>query len=358
MSELGLGVEMARTADGIALLVEGEVEGDGSATARGIEAIDHAGEGDLTFIGDDRHARSWAASNASIAMATRGLELGEWSTDGRAVIRVADADQAMIQVLELVEIAAADLIERPETGVDPAARVESTATLADDVAIGPFAVIGARSRIGSGTIVESGVRIYADVTIGAGVHLHTGVVIRERSVIGDRTVLHSGVVIGSDGFGYRPNPDGNGLRKIPHVGHVEIGADVEIGVNSCVDRGKFGPTVIGEGSKIDNLCQVGHNVKIGRCVVISGQTGIAGSTTVGDGTLIGGQVGLRDHIRIGAGCQIAGQSGVINNMPDGKTWAGMPAKDARVAMKERAAIRRLPEWSKQLKKLLDLAEPD
>ncbi|MDB4775743.1 UDP-3-O-(3-hydroxymyristoyl)glucosamine N-acyltransferase [bacterium] len=353
MSEFGLGVETARTADGIALLVEGEVEGDGDAIASGIEAIDHAGEGDLTFIGDARHARFWATSSASIAMATRGIDLGDWAADGRAVIRVKDADQAMIQVLELVEAAAADIVERPVAGIDPDARVDPTATIDDDVAIGPFAVIGARCKIGSGSVVESGVRIYADATIGSGVHLHAGVVIRERCVIGDRCILHGGVVIGSDGFGYRPDPSGKGLRKVPHLGHVDIGADVEIGANSCIDRGKFGPTIIGAGSKIDNLCQIGHNVKIGRCVLISGLTGIAGSTSVGDGTLIGGGVGLSDHLRIGAGCQIAGRSGVMNDIPDGETWAGMPAKEARIAMKEQAVIRRLPEWSKRLKELLD-----
>ncbi len=353
MSELGLGVESARTADGIALLVDGEVEGDGDASASGIEAIDHAGEGDLTFIGDARHARFWATSSASVALVTRGIDLGDWSADGRAVIRVKDADQAMIQVLELVESAAADIVERPEPGIDPDARIDPTATIEGDVAIGPFAVIGARCRIGSGSVVESGVRIYSDATIGSDVHLHAGVVIRERCVIGDRSILHGGVVIGSDGFGYRPDPSGKGTRKIPHLGNVEIGTDVEIGANSCIDRGKFGPTIIGEGSKIDNLCQIGHNAKIGRCVLISGLTGIAGSTSVGDGTLIGGGVGLSDHLRIGAGCQIAGRSGVMNDIPDGETWAGMPAKEARIAMKEQAVIRRLPEWSKRLKELLD-----
>jgi UDP-3-O-[3-hydroxymyristoyl] glucosamine N-acyltransferase len=353
VNELGLGVETSRTADGIALLVDGEVEGDGNAVARGIESIDHATHGDLTFVGDAHHAKFWPASDASIAMVTHGIALGDWPTKGRAVIRVANADQAMIQILELVEAAATDSFERPAVGIDPDARVDPTATIEDDAAIGPFAVIGARCRIKSGAIVESGVRIYADAIIGIGVHLHAGVVIRERSVIGDRSILHAGVVIGSDGFGYRPDPKGNGLRKIPHVGHVEIGVDVEIGANSCVDRGKFGPTIIGDGSKIDNLCQIGHNVKLGKCVAISGLSGIAGSTTVGDGTLIGGGVGVSDHVRIGDGCQIAGRAGVINDVPDGQTWAGMPAKNARVAMKEQAIIRKLPGWSKKLKELLN-----
>lgn len=353
MNDLGPALHSSRTAAEIAALVAGSVEGAEDTVVRGIDTVEHATKGDLTFIGDARHARHWSTSEASVAMVTRDLELGEWDEADRAVIRVEDADQAMIQVLELIEAAVAELADHPPAGVHPDARVDPTASIAEDAKIGPFAVVGPRCRIGSDACIESGTRIYADAVVGEGVRLHANVTIRERCVVGARSILHAGVVIGSDGFGYRPAPDGRGLRKIPHVGHVEIGEDVEIGANACVDRGKFGPTVIGAGTKIDNLCQIGHNVRIGRCVVISGLTGIAGSTTIGDGTLIGGGTGLSDHIRIGAGCQIAGRSAVMNDIPDGETWAGMPAKEARIAMKEQAVIRRLPDWSKRLKELLD-----
>lgn len=353
MNDLGPALDSSRTAAEIAVLVDGSIEGAGDAAVRGIETVEHAVEGDLTFIGDARHARHWADSKASVALVTRELDLGDWDPTSRSVIRVEDADQAMIQMLELIESAAAELADHPAAGVHPDARVDPTATIADDATVGPFVVIGPRCRVGSDACIESGARIYADAVIEDGVHLHANVTIRERCVVGARSILHAGVVIGSDGFGYRPAPDGRGLRKIPHVGHVEIGEEVEIGANSCVDRGKFGPTIIGAGTKIDNLCQIGHNVRIGRCVVISGLTGIAGSTTIGDGTLIGGGTGLSDHIRIGAGCQIAGRSAVMNDIPDGETWAGMPAKEARIAMKEQAVIRRLPDWSKRLKELLD-----
>ena len=353
MSDLGADPHPSRTAAEIAALVEGSIEGDGDAVVHGIDTVEHAKEGDLTFIGDARHARHWAGSKASVALVTRDIDLGEWDAAARAAIRVEDADHAMIQVLEMIEAAAADLVDHPPAGIHPEAVVDPTASVADDATIGPFVVIGPRCRIGSAACIESGARIYADAVIGAEARLHANVTVRERCVVGARSILHAGVVIGSDGFGYRPSPDGRGLRKIPHVGHVEIGEEVEIGANSCVDRGKFGPTVIGAGTKIDNLCQIGHNVRIGRCVAISGLTGIAGSTTVGDGTLIGGGSGLSDHIRIGAGCQIAGRSAVMNDIPDGETWAGMPAKEARIAMKEQAVIRRLPDWSKRLKELLD-----
>lgn len=159
MNELGLGVETSHTAEAIALLVDGVVEGDGTAVARGIESINHAAHGDLTFVGNAHHAKFWVDSLASIAMVTHGIALGDWPTEGRAVIRVADADQAMIQILELIEAAAIDLFERPAVGIDPDARVDPTATIEDDAAIGPFTVIGARCRIKSGAIVESGVRI-------------------------------------------------------------------------------------------------------------------------------------------------------------------------------------------------------
>jgi UDP-3-O-[3-hydroxymyristoyl] glucosamine N-acyltransferase len=353
VNDQGPALHSSRTAAEIAALVDGSIEGAEDAVVRGIDTVEHAIAGDLTFIGDARHARHWSASNASVALVTRELDLGEWDSSARAAIRVDDADQAMIQMLELIEAAAAELADHPPAGVHPDARVDPTASIADDATIGPFVVIGPRCRIGADACIESGARIYADAVIGEGVRLHANVTIRERCVVGARSILHAGVVIGSDGFGYRPAPDGRGLRKIPHVGHVEIGEEVEIGANACVDRGKFGPTVIGAGTKIDNLCQIGHNVRIGRCVVISGLTGIAGSTTIGDGTLIGGGSGLSDHIRIGAGCQIAGRSAVMNDIPDGETWAGMPAKEARIAMKEQAVIRRLPDWSKRLKELLD-----
>ncbi len=341
------------TADALASLVGGELEGDGTTAITGIEAMQWAAGGDLTFIGDAKHARLWVESAASVALVDRSLDLGDWNRDGRAVVRVENADQAMITVLEALERVAEEQRDAPPIGVHPTAEIDPTATLGIDVAIGANTVIGPRTTVGDGTSIESGVRIHADCTIGRGVVIHASVVIRERTVVGDASILHAGVVLGSDGFGYRPSPDGRGIRKIPHLGHVEIGREVEIGANACVDRGKFGATSIGDGTKIDNLCQIGHNCRIGRCVVISGLTGIAGSCTVGDGAMIGGGCGIADHLRIGAGARLAARSGLMHDVPDGETWAGFPAHDIRQAMKEFALIRKLPDWSKKLKALLE-----
>jgi UDP-3-O-[3-hydroxymyristoyl] glucosamine N-acyltransferase len=171
--------------------------------------------------------------------------------------------------------------------------------------------------------------------------------------VGNRVILASGVAIGTDGFGYRPSPDGRGIAKIPHIGTVVIEDDVEIGANSCVDRGKFGATRIGAGTKIDNVCQIGHNVEIGRCVVISGLTGVAGSTKIGYGSRIGGGCGIADLLTIGRGVSLAARSGVMSDIPDGSTWGGFPAQDIRMALREIALIRKLPEWHRQLKHFLE-----
>ncbi|MCP4837343.1 MAG: UDP-3-O-(3-hydroxymyristoyl)glucosamine N-acyltransferase [Phycisphaera sp.] len=341
------------TAIDLATLVGGDLEGSGDVRISGVEALVEATSGDLTFIGDARHARLWADASASVALVTRELELGDWDQAARAIVRVDDADQAMIIVLEALEEATRQLADRPEPGIHPSAVVDETANVGDDVAFGPGVVVGRGVTIGNDVVLDAGVRIYADATIGEDSHLHAHVVIRERCRIGSGCILHAGVVIGSDGFGYRPDPSGAGLRKIPHLGHVEIGTKVEIGANTCIDRGKFGATVIGDGSKIDNLCQIGHNCRIGRHVVISGLTGVAGSTSIGDGTLVGGGCGLADHLKIGAGCQIGARSGIMNDVPDGETWAGFPAKEIRQALKEQAVIRRLPEWSRKLRDLCD-----
>lgn len=341
------------TAGDLAGLVSGDLEGNGSLKIDGIEALGDAGPGDLTFIGDHRYARRWADAKATVALVNRDLELGDWDTELRAVVRVDNADQAMIVVLEFLEEACSELAGRPASGIHSSATIDPTATIAEDVAIGPNVVIGPRASVESGAMLDAGVRIHADAVVAAGAFLHAHVVIRERCVIGENTILHVGVVIGSDGFGYRPAPDGRGLKKIPHLGHVEIGREVEIGANTCIDRGKFGPTVVGDGSKIDNLCQIGHNCQIGRCVVISGLTGIAGSTSVGDGTLIGGGCGIADHLNIGAGCQLGGRSGLMNDIPAGETWGGFPAKEIRHALKEMAIIRKLPDWSKRLRELCE-----
>lgn len=332
----------------LAQRVGGEVLGPGNSPITGLQTVQDASPGELTFVGDEHHARFWATSRASAAVVSKSLLKSVASTDDRSVIVVPSADSAMIAILELF---AADE-ELPCVGVHPQASVDPTAVLGANVRIGAGAVVGPHSVIGDGTALFPCVVVYSRVTIGSGCVLNSGVVIRERCVLGNGVILHGGVQIGTDGFGYRPTPDGRGLQKVPHLGNVVIEDNVEIGANSCVDRGKFGATTIGAGTKIDNLVQIGHNCRIGRTVVICGLSGVAGSTSIGDGTRIGGAAGVADHLHVGRGVSIGGRSGVMHDIPDGQTWAGYPAKDMRRALQEVIVARKLPEYIKHLKEVL------
>jgi UDP-3-O-[3-hydroxymyristoyl] glucosamine N-acyltransferase len=224
------------------------------------------------------------------------------------------------------------------TGIAAGAHVHSSARLESGVTIDPGAVIGTRAEIGSGTVIAAtaaigpGVRIGRDCVIGSGVAL-------TNALIGDRVIIHSGARIGHDGFGLKPST--KGLEKIPHVGRVIIQDDVEIGTNTAIDRGSIRDTVIGEGSKIDNLVQIGHNVVIGRHCILAGQSGISGSVTIGDYAILGGKVGIADHVIIGEGASIAAGSGVMRNIGADERWGGYPATTAREWMRGVALLRRL-----------------
>jgi UDP-3-O-[3-hydroxymyristoyl] glucosamine N-acyltransferase len=326
----------------------GELRGPGHLRIDGLATVQDAKAGQLTFVGDEHHAKRWASSEASAAVVSKKLASLTEPTAERAIIVVPNADVAMIAVLEMF----APPEELPPAGIHPSACIDPSARIGRNVRIASHVTIGRDSIIGDDVSLHSGVCIYREVSIGAGSVLHANVVVRERCQIGRGVILHGGVQIGTDGFGYRPAPDGRGLLKVPHLGNVVIEDGVELGANTCIDRGKFGATLIGAGTKIDNLVQIGHNCRIGRCCLISGLSGIAGSTILGDGVLIGGGVGLADHLEIGKGARIAARSGVMNDIPDGETWGGMPAKEMRRALLEAVAARNLPEYLKNLKHVL------
>lgn len=324
--------------------VNGSLTGDLQVTITGVNHISAATASQLTFIGSTKYIGLWADSKAAAAIVNASLDFAPGQ--GRTSISVEDADLAMAQVLHMF----APPPPKCEDGCHPSAVVDATA------AIGKGACIGAGCYIGPGVVVGDQATLYPNVTvlddsrIGAGTVIWSGTVIRERCRIGRQCLIHPNVTIGADGFGYRPAPDGRGLVKIPQIGSVEIGDGVEIGAGSCVDRGKFSATVIGDGTKIDNLVQIGHNCTIGRSCVMAGQSGLAGSVTLGDGVVMGGRAMVSDHLSVGSGTRIGGNAGVISDIPPGKTVLGMPADDYRKTLRLWASLKQLPDLIQQMKK--------
>ena len=337
------------TARALAELVGGRLEGNADAQVLGLNSLEEASRTEATFIVDDRHAARWPASKAGVALVADKVSCALGEDAGRALVHVPDAQLAMVKALE----AFAPPAELPAVGVHPSAVVDPSARLGAQVRIGPGAVVGRETVLGDGCVLHAGAVLGARVTLGAGCVLHANAVVRDRCTLGRGVTLHPGAVIGSEGFGYRPAADGRSLVRIPHLGNVVLEDGVEIGANTCVDRAKFGSTVVGAGTKIDNLCQIAHNCHIGRMTVIAGLTGLAGSVRVGDGVQIGGGCGIADHRSIGHGARLAAKSGVMEDVPDGATWGGFPAQDIRAELRVVAAIRKLPEWSRKLRRLIE-----
>ncbi|MCP5517641.1 MAG: UDP-3-O-(3-hydroxymyristoyl)glucosamine N-acyltransferase [Verrucomicrobiales bacterium] len=325
------------TIQAIADRVAGLLVGDPTIVISGIEQIESAQPTQLTFIGSQRYVPLWTRSRASAALVNQDLAVEPGP--GRALIRVPNADLAMAEVLGLFATPA----PVASTGIHPRAAVDPTASVGEGVSIGPGCYVGPGAQIGAGTCLYANVTVLDHSVVGAQCTLWPGVVVRERCHIGNGCILHPNVAIGADGFGFRPAPDGRGLVKIPQIGTVILGDGVEIGANSCVDRGKFSATSIGAGTKIDNLVQIGHNCRIGRSCVIAACTGIAGSVTLGDGVVVGGCVALKDHITVGSGVRIGGGSSVGADVPPGQTVVGYPAAEHRRTLRQWAALRRLPE---------------
>lgn len=329
----------------LAARLRAELVGPADLRITRLDALDRADASTLSFIRDAKYAADWAESSAGAAIVSRGLPVSP--SPGRALLIVDDADRALIQILEaLTPPSHRTAGVSPTATIDPTARVDATAS------VGPGACIGPRTTVGARTAILANVTLGADVRVGADCELRPGVVVEDRCTIGSRVRIHPNAVIGADGFGYRPAPDGRGLLKIPHAGNVEIGDDVEIGANANIDRGKFGPTTVGEGTKIDNLVQVGHNCRIGRHCIICGTCGLSGSVTLGDGVVLAGGVAVADNITIGAGAKVGARSGVMHDIPAGEEWVGYPAAPVRVTMRLVASQRQLPEVLQKLRRVL------
>ncbi|QOI99945.1 MAG: UDP-3-O-(3-hydroxymyristoyl)glucosamine N-acyltransferase [Phycisphaeraceae bacterium] len=318
---------------------KGRVVGRGDLALTRLDTLEHADTGTLTFIRSRGYAHMWPGSRASAALVTADIEVPGHDPDRRALIVVDDADLAMLALLGLTQRAESS----PPTGVHSSAVVDPGAQVDPTAWVGPLCVVERGAAVGPGARLVSGVRVGKGARVGSGSLLHHGVTVYERCVIGASCVLHAGVVIGADGFGYRPDPAGKGVVKVPHIGNVEVGDHVEIGANACIDRAKFGTTSIGAGTKIDNLVQIAHNCTVGRSCLICGQAALAGSVTLGDGVVIGGQVGIADNVTIGAGARLGAQSGVMADVEPGQTVLGTPARPGREALRNWAAISRIAD---------------
>ncbi|WP_306350262.1 UDP-3-O-(3-hydroxymyristoyl)glucosamine N-acyltransferase [Flavobacterium sp. '19STA2R22 D10 B1'] len=316
-------------------ILKGILIGTTTNCITGPEQLERAKNNHITFIGSKKYVQYWEGSNATAAIINEDIEV--LPGENRALIRVKNADLAMAQLLELFAPKAPTF----DCDIHASANVDSTAIIGTGCKIGAGVYIGKNVTIGDHTILYPNVTVLDDSTIGSHSVLWSGTVIRERCHIGSHCILQPNVTIGADGFGYHFCPDLKMLVKIPQIGNVIIGNGVEIGSGSCVDRGKFSATILGDGTKIDNLVQIGHNSVLGKCCIMAGNSGLAGSVTLGDGVVIGGSASIKDHVTIGDGAMVGAGSGVIADIPSGKKMLGYPAVESREALRQWAAIKRL-----------------
>jgi UDP-3-O-[3-hydroxymyristoyl] glucosamine N-acyltransferase len=327
------------TADQIAEHLHGKVYGDGSVQLTGFATAENAKAGDLTFA--EKQTIFLAAEESA---ATAILVKDDFVSSKKVVIRVPNARVAMARVLPLFFPP-----DKPVEGIHPSAVIDPAAEINETARIGPNCVVGPGVKIGARSVLMAGNYIGGDTQIGDDTRLYPNVVVYPRSQIGHRVILHAGCVIGSDGFGYVL--DEGQHRKILQTGNVVIRDDVEIGANATVDCATFGSTVIGQGTKIDNLVQIAHNVTVGRNCIIMGQTGIAGSTHVGDYCAIGAQVGVLGHLKLGNQSMVGGKSGVVRDIPDGEAVLGYPAWPEKEAKRQWAGMHRLPNLAHRVLEL-------
>ncbi len=327
------------TVNELAEAVQGKVTGDGSVEIGGVASIRDAEQGDIVFAENARFLSEAARSRASAVVAFLDAVVPD-----KPLIKVENPRFAFAQILDLFAPRLA-----PPLGIHPTAVIGREAVVPPSASIGPHVHIGDRTVVGERAIILANCVIGDDCIVGEDCILHPNVVLYAHTVLGARVIIHAGAVIGADGFGFVRI--GSGLHKVPHIGNVVIHSDAEIGANTTIDRAKTGSTIIGPRTKIDNLVQVAHNVRIGADVVIAAQTGIAGSAVIGDGVTIAGQVGLRDHVVVGERAALLGQAGVWSDVPAGAVFSGNPAQPHRERLRQKAAAVRGPETLRAIRRL-------
>lgn len=329
---------MKMTLHEIALLVDGTVVGDSEIEITGASTIRDAQKGDITLANDARLAGELKSSSASAVIVS-----GDFTPEGVSHVRVADVHKAFERIVGRF----CPPWHRTKIGVSKSAQIGSSVTIGRDVDVYPNAIIGDNVIIGRGTVIHSGVVILDGTIIGEDTTIFPSVTLYENTRIGSRCIIHAGVVIGAYGFGYDTV---EGRHKISaQLGYVIVEDEVHIGSCSTIDRGTYGPTVIGEGTKIDNMVMVAHNCRIGKHNLLCSQVGIAGSCSTGDYVVMAGQVGVGDHIHIGDRAVLGAKSGVMSDVPEAKDYLGIPATPIREQMHKQAALSKLPEMRKQFK---------
>lgn len=330
---------MSYTLGELARLVDGTLAGDAALPIAGAAPLTTAAAGEITLVDAPERLKRLVGHPAAAVLLPRGL------TTEKPSIAVADVHAAFARIVRHFRPA------RPvvRVGLSPRAIISPTARLAPNVDVHAGAVIGEEVEIGAGSTIYGGVHLMAGCKLGAGVTVFPNAVLYEDTIVGDRVILHAGAVLGAYGFGYRSGP--NGHEPTAQLGYVEIGDDVEIGAGTTIDRGTYGPTRIGAGTKIDDQVMIGHNCSIGRHNLLCGQVGIAGSTSTGDFVVVAGQAGLRDHIAVGHRATIMAAAGVMNDIPDGETWFGSPATPQREQKLRMISVAQLPELRRRVKEL-------